>query len=148
MKAKLGIHIGFFACIIFLVAQFGGLIPATLLVGYVLIREENDFLRMSAIKALLIVLVASVLNFTIGVIPDILFELFDKVSRIFGADTPFGSLRAVAKIEQVFDLFSWLVSTGKAILLLLLAILACWIKTVKLPVIDNMIGKYAGKEKE
>ncbi|MBR4164617.1 MAG: hypothetical protein IKR43_00050, partial [Lachnospiraceae bacterium] len=62
MKSKLGIHIGFLACICFLVAQFGGLTPLALLAGYVLIREENDFLRMSALKALMIVLCAAVLN--------------------------------------------------------------------------------------
>ncbi|MBQ6076395.1 MAG: hypothetical protein IJK86_09645 [Lachnospiraceae bacterium] len=148
MKSKLGIHIGFLACIGFLVAQFGGLIPATLLVGYVLLREENDFLRMSALKAFLIVLAASVLNFLIGVIPDILFELFDWISRIFGANTPFGSLKAIGKIDQIFNFFSWLVTTGKAILLVALAFLACGIKTIKIPFIENLIEKYASKDKE
>ncbi len=148
MKSKLGIHIGFLACICFLIAQFGGIVPLALLVGYILICEENDFLRMSALKALLIVLVVYVVNFLIGVIPDILFGLFDKVSRIFGADTPFSSLKAVSKIDQIFSFFSWIVSTCKSILLLLLAFMACRIKTIKLPVIDNLIAKYAGKEEE
>ena len=103
---------------------------------------------MSALKAFLIVLAASVLNFLIGVIPDILFELFDWISRIFGANTPFGSLKAIGKIDQIFNFFSWLVSTGKAILLVALAFLACGIKTIKIPFIENLIEKYASKDKE
>ena len=146
MKSKLGIHIGFLACLCFLAAQFGGLVPLTLFVGYVLIVEENDFLRMSAIKAFLIVLFVSLLNWLIGVLPDIIFELFDRISRIFGAETPFGNLKAINKIEQIFNFFIWIVNTCKAILLLLLAFLACRIKTIRLPLIDKLIDKFAKRE--
>ena len=143
MKSKLGIHIGFLACLCFLTAQFGGLVPMILLVGYVLIVEENDFLRMSALKAFLIVLFVSLLNWLIGVLPDIIFELFDWISRIFGAETPFGNLKAINKIEQVFSFFIWVVNTCKTLLLLLLAFLACRIKTVRIPIIDKLIDKFA-----
>ena len=146
MKSKLGIHIGFLACLGFLAAQFGGLVPLTLFVGYVLIVEDNDFLRMSALKAFLIVLFVSLLNWLIGVLPDIIFELFDRISRIFGAETPFGNLKAITKIEQIFNFFIWLVNTCKAILLLLLALLACRIKTIRLPLIDKLIDKFAKRE--
>ena len=148
MKSRLGIHIGFLACICFLAAQFGGIVPITLLAGYVLICEENDFLRMSALKAFLIVLFVSVLNFLIGVLPDIIFELFDRISRIFGADTPFGNLSAINKIEQIFNFFIWIVNTCKALLLLLLAFLACRIKTVNVPIIDNLIDKFFGSREQ
>ena len=146
MKSKLGIDIGFFACICFLVAQFGGLTPLALLVGYVLIREENEFLRMSALKALMIVLCVSVLNWLIGVLPDIVFELLDRLSRLFGADTPFGSLAAINKIEQFFSFLSWIVNTCKAALLLLLAFLACRSTTVRIPLVDSTIETITKRE--
>ena len=145
MKSNLGLHIGFFACLCFLIAQFGGIVPLVLVVGYVLICEQNDFLRMSAVKAFLIVLVTSVLTFLIGVIPDILFGLFDKISRIFNAETAFNNLKAISKINQVFSFFSWIVTTCKTVLLLLLAFLACRIKTIQIPVVDKLIDKYASK---
>ena len=145
MKANIGIHIGILAAIGFLVAQFGGLVPLVLIVGYVLLKEENDFLRMSVLKALAIVLAASVLNFLIGVIPDILFEFIDRLTRLYGASTSFENLKAIMKIEQFFTFLAWLVSTCKAILLVLLACLACGVKTIKLPVIDKLIEKYALK---
>ena len=144
MKSKLGLHIGFFACLCFLVAQFGGLIPAVLLVGYVLICEQNDFLRMSALKAFLIVLFSSVLVFLIDVIPDILFGLFDKISRIFNAETAFNNLKAIVKIDQIFSFLSWIVTTCKSVLLLLLAFLALKVKTIPVPLVDGLIDKYAG----
>ena len=86
-------------------------------------------------------------NFTLMIassdLPDIIFELFDRISRIFGAETPFGNLKAINKIEQIFSFFIWIVNTCKALLLLLLAFLACRIKTVRIPVIDKLIDKFA-----
>ena len=145
MKANIGIHIGILAAIGFLLAQFGGLVPLVLLVGYVLLKEDNAFLRMSVLKALGIVLAAYVLNFLIGLLPDVLFEFLDRLSRLFGADTSFENLKAIAKIEQFFTFLTWIVNTCKALLLVLLACLACGVKTIKLPVIDKLIDKYALK---
>ena len=142
MKSKLGIHIGFLACICFLVAQFGGLVPLILLAGYILLFEENYFLRMSALKALLIVLASSVLTTLINLIPDVLFNLINWFTRIFGADTTFNNLKAISKITQIFSFLAWLVSTAKMLLLLLLAFLACRIKTIKLPFVDKLYDKY------
>ncbi|MCR5742405.1 MAG: hypothetical protein K6F92_01560 [Lachnospiraceae bacterium] len=146
MKAKLGIHVGFFACIVFLLAMFGGLTPLLLVAGYVLICEDNDFLRMSAIKALLIVIFVALLNYLIGVIPDILFDLFDWFSRIFNAETSFNSLGAILKINQIFNFIHWIVNTCEEVFLLLLAFLACGIKTVPVPFVEKLIEKYASKE--
>ena len=137
MKSKLGIHIGFLACICFLVAQFGGLVPLILLAGYILLCEENYFLRMSALKAVLIVLLASVLSTLFTLIPNVLFDLCDRLSRIFGAETYFNNLAAISKINQIFSFLSWIVSTAKLLLLLLLAFLACGIKTIKIPFVDK-----------
>lgn len=146
MKAKIGLHVGFLACLGFLAAQFGGWVPATLFVGYVLLCEENDFLKMSALKALLVVVAANVLTFLIGAIPNILFELFDWVARIFGAKSSFSSLAGAAKFEQICNFLSWIVTTCKTVLMIVLAFMACRIKTIKLPVIDDLINKYARPE--
>ena len=148
MKSKLGIHIGFLACICFLVAQFGGLIPLLLLAGYILLCEDNYFLRMSALKALLIVLIASVLTTLIGLIPDVLFNLINWFTRIFGADTTFNNLKAIVKIDQIFSFLTWIVTTCKMLLLLALAFLACKIKTIPIPFVDKLYDKYCDVKKE
>ncbi len=148
MKSKLGIHIGFLACICFLVAQFGGLIPLILLAGYILLCEENYFLRMSALKAVLIVLTASVLSALCTLIPDVLFNLFDKISRSFGAETYFNNLKAVSKIDQIFSFMAWLVSICKLLLLLALAFLAVKIKTLPVPFVDKLYDKYCDAQKD
>ena len=148
MKSKLGIHVGFLACICFLVAQFGGLVPLLLLAGYILLCENNYFLRMSALKALLIVLFASLLSVLCTLIPDVLFDFIDKITRIFGAETYFNNLKAVSKINQIFSFLAWIVSTCKLLLLLLLAFLACKIKTLPIPFVDKLYDKYCDNSKE
>ena len=44
-KTKLGITIAMFAAAIYVVALVGGYVPAILLGGYVLLREENEWLK-------------------------------------------------------------------------------------------------------
>ena len=142
MKSKLGIHVGFLACICFLVAQFGGWVPLVLLAGYILLFEENYFLRMSALKAFLILLFFTLLSTLINLIPDVLFDFINWFTRIFDAERTFNNLTAVAKINQIFDFLAWIVSTCRLLLLLLLAFLACRFKTIPVPFVDKLYEKY------
>lgn len=148
MKSKIGLQIGFLACIIFLVAQFGGIVPLTLLVGYVLVCENNDFLRMSALKAFLLVLFVSLIGWLLGSFSNIFIDAIDGFIGIFSADFSLGNLAFFRKIFQILNFIAWIVSTCKAIVLVLLAYLALRIKTIKLPLIDNLIDKYAGKAQQ
>ncbi len=145
MKSKLGIKIGFLACLCYLVGQFFGVVPLTLLTGYILLKEESDFVKISAIKAMLIVLFVYVLNALIGLLPDC-FTFIDWFTRIFGADTSFNSLKAVAKIDQILDFIIWIIGFCKKVVMLFLAFLACGMKTIKVPVVDGLIEKYVTKE--
>ena len=147
MKSKLGIHIGFLACLCFLVGQFLGTVPLVLLVGYILIAEESDFVRISAIKALLIVVFVSVLDALIGLLPD-LFTFIDWFTRIFNADTKFNNIEAIAKINQILDFIVWIILFCKKILMLLLAFMACGMKTIKVPFVEGLIAKYARKDRQ
>ncbi len=145
MKSKLGIHCGFLACLCFLVGQFFGAVAITILAGYILLKEDNEFLRFSALKAALIVLFVSALTTIIYLLPDC-FGFIDTLTRIFDADTPFNSIEAISKINSFLSLISSIVVFIKTILMLLLAVNACKIKTIKLPLVDDMINKYVIKE--
>jgi uncharacterized membrane protein len=145
MKSKLGIHCGFLACLCFLVGQFFGGVALSILVGYILLKEENEFLRFSALKALVIVLFVSVLNNLIYLLPDF-FGLIDSITRIFDADTYFNNIEFISKLNQVLSLCTSIVSFAKEILMLVLALFATKIKTIKLPVIDPVLAKYVIKD--
>lgn len=145
MKSKLGIHCGFLACLCFLVGQFFGGVALTILVGYILLREENEFLRFSALKALVLVLFVYGLNTIIGLLPDC-FGLIDTITRIADADTPFNSLEFVSKFNQFLNLITSIISYAKTILMLLLAVNACKIKTIKIPKVDDVITKFVIKD--
>ena len=51
MKTKLGISVGILAAATYLAALIG-ITPLLLVAGYILIVEENDFLKKTAVKAL------------------------------------------------------------------------------------------------
>ncbi|MBR0131681.1 MAG: hypothetical protein IKR27_09785 [Lachnospiraceae bacterium] len=147
MKSKLGIHIGFLACLCFLVGYFMGGISLIALVGYILIAEDSDFVRISAVKSLLIVLFVSVLHALVGLLPDV-FDFINWFTRIFNADTQFNSTEAISKINQIFDFIDWIIDFCKKILMLLLAFMACGMKTIKVPFIEGLIAKYARRDRQ
>lgn len=60
-KAKLGISVGLLGAAIYLTALSGSLLGLLVLAGYVLLVEDNQWLRLSAVKA-----VAVYLFFTFG----------------------------------------------------------------------------------
>lgn len=51
MKTKLGISAGMMGAILYFTALFGGYVPLFIAAGYVLIKEENTFVRKAAFKS-------------------------------------------------------------------------------------------------
>ena len=145
MKSKLGIHCGFLACLCFLVGQFAGAVALTIMAGYILLKEENEFLRFSALKALVIVLFVSALNWIVDILPNCC-TFIDWITRIVNASQSFNSNEVISKINQIFDFILWIIGFAKSALMLLLAVKACKIQTIKLPVVDDVINKYIVKE--
>lgn len=65
-KTKLGITISGLAAAIYLTCLFGGYIPAIILTGYVLMVEENEWLRRNAVKAIVLMMIFSVFIYGIN----------------------------------------------------------------------------------
>ena len=51
-KAKLGISVGLLGAAIYFTSLFSGYLVPVILTGYVLLFEENDWLRKNAVKAM------------------------------------------------------------------------------------------------
>ena len=97
MKAKLGISVGLLGAAVYFSALFGGYIPVFLLVGYVLLFEENEWLKKSAVKAAVLMVSISVLLAVIGLIPDLL-SWINTLVAVFKGSFNYGVLSTIISV--------------------------------------------------
>lgn len=81
-KTKLGVSVGIFGAFLYVAALFGGYIAITLLAGYVLLMESNEWLKKTAVKAVATLACFSFLSLLIGLIPDAV-EVVTGVFNVF-----------------------------------------------------------------
>lgn len=135
MKAKLGVSVGLLGAGIYLAAIFGGLTPVILMAGYVLLFEENEWLKKSAVKAIAIVLTFAFLVTLINLIPDLLRWIATLVSVFKGTFNYNVVSSIISVITQAIEII-------RTCLFLLLGAKALTQGTVAVPVVDKLINKY------
>lgn len=134
-KTKLGISVELLGAIICLLALWGGTIPIVLLVGYVLLREENEWLRKCALKVLLIMIMFSAVISIVGLVPD-LFSLISSVLGVFNLHFSFSF------VSSIFNVIVGALSILKTCLLLLLGLKAFNQGTIAISIVDKIISKH------
>ena len=75
-KTKLGISVGLMGALAYFGSLFGGYIVALLIFGYILLVEENPWLRKTAVKTLVLLVTFSIISYTIGLIPDFITFIY------------------------------------------------------------------------
>ncbi|MBQ3911745.1 MAG: hypothetical protein II694_02085 [Lachnospiraceae bacterium] len=140
MKTKFGIAAGAFAAIAYLCGFFSGYLVLALIVGYVFIVEDNDWLKINVLKALVITLCFSVLSALIGFIPNI-FDLIASLFRIWGKGTTISGAEAIVGINSAVAFIQTVLNFCEKVLMLLLALFATKLKTIKIGFIDSIIEK-------
>lgn len=133
-KTKLGISVGLMGFITYLACYFGGYIVAILLFGYILLVENNQWLRKTAVKALILTITFSVLPAIIQLIPDAI-EFIGKIVSLFG-----GNFHA-SIITGIINLLTSAIGLVKAVLFILLGIKALSQGSITVPIIDDMTNK-------
>lgn len=137
-KAKTGISVGLMAALIY----FFGIIsitPMVLLAGYVLLVENDEWLKKSAVKALVIVVVYYIINAIFG-LGDNIFTFFNYFLGFLNRILPF-----TIRVDYPLSLDSVvmnIVSLVKNLLLLILGFQAFSQKSFKLPMVDRFIDKH------
>lgn len=134
-KTKLGVSVGILGACIYFLALFGSYTPTILLAGYVLLREENEWLKKCAVKAVAVMITISVAINVFELIPDVIFwinSIFATIGLGFG----------YSFITSVIGVFTGGLSIVKTCVLLLLGLTALNQGTIKVPVVDKMIEKY------
>lgn len=134
-KTKLGISVGLLAAAVYFMGLIN-VIPMVLLAGYVLLAESNEWLRRSAVKAVVIYV-------GLGLIP----EVFDVIDYLFGVvnvilgwlPLPFSwYLKFPANIDS---LILYAVSLIRSVLLLVLGLTALSQGSVKVNAADKLVDK-------
>ena len=134
-KTKLGISVGLTGAFLYAIGLWGGYFLTIAAVAYVLIREENAWLKQTAVKALALTFLFPLLHWAIGFIPD-LIELVDDIMNLFDE-----TLR-VEIIDKIAILLNHIVSTAEYVIFVLLGILALGKKTVRMPLVDSTVEKH------
>lgn len=140
MKTKLGISVGLLSAAIYLSGLFSGYTVLTLLAGYVLLFEENEWLKKTAVKAFAVCMGFSVLSALVGFIPNAI-NLIDAVATVFNGTFHIGFVSNLVNLAQV------VLSIGEKILLLLLAFKALRQRTLKISMVDTLIENEFGADK-
>ena len=134
-KTKLGVSVGLFGAFIFVAAYFGGYMSATLVLGYVLLMESDEWLKKTAVKAVATLAAFSFLITVVGLIPEGINWL-TSVINTFGANIRFEFLNSVFSVVKGF------INIVKDVVFLSLIVKALKKETIKLPVVDDLIEKY------
>ena len=134
MKTKLGISVAMMAAATYLLGLFSGYLALVLIAGYVLLCETDEWLKKSVVKAIVISLVFSVVSAVIGFIPNAI-SMVDDLVGIFGGHFSIGF------ITSFVSLINTALMVLEKLLFLGLAFMATSNKTIKLPVVDELIDK-------
>ena len=135
MKSRLGISVGILGAAAYFMGLLSGYVVLALLVGYVLLFEENPWLRRTAVKAIALTLALDVLCAIVGLIPDTV-DLIDSLLNIFEDDF---TLHVVTRIT---GFLTTAVRYGGKILLLFLGFNALLQGVVRIPVVDKLLDKH------
>lgn len=134
-KTKLGISTNLFAFIAIFVTLWSGFIPALLITGYALIKEEDLWLKKTVVKGLIVVLLFSLATALIGFLPNII-DLINDVFNLWGG---YFDIRVV---NAVVRLFNTILNISEKVIMLLMALSALKGKWFNLGFIDKFIVKH------
>lgn len=133
-KTKLGISVGLLGAAVYFFGFFGGSVATILIAAYILLMEENSWLKKSAVKAVALWIVFALISAVLGFIPDII-GFVDSIFNIFG-----GSFHISFLTNIVYMLRNGLDIVEK-VLFLLLGLKALNQGTVPVPGIDKLVDK-------
>ena len=103
--------------------------------GYILIREESFWLRRTAIKGIILMLLFAILSGVLNLIPEAV-SLVQDALRIANVNL------TVPVVHNVFYLLQAILSYGEKILFLLLGFMALKQRTIVIPPIEKLISHY------
>lgn len=136
-KTRLGISVGLLGAAIYFLGLFSGYMVAVLLTGYVLLFEENEWLKKGAVKAVALMAFFSLLTAVINLIPNAMSFINSIVSA-------FGGNFYIMFIDNLIDAIVIALSVIEKLLFIGLGLKALNQGTISVPIVDQLIAKYMG----
>ena len=134
-KTKLGISVGLVGAILYLCGFFSGYVATLLIAGYVLLFEENAWLKKTSVRAVALVTGFSALYALLGLIPD-LISLVNSVFNVFGGHF------SIAFVSNIISVFRNLLNLLELVVYFLLGASALMQKEITIPGLDDLIDKH------
>ena len=132
-KTKLGISVALMSALTFL-SGYLGITVLVLLAGYILIREENAYLKKTAVGTIVLYLAFAALSICVGLLSNF-FSLVNFGGWMYGS--------FVYTFTNGFtSTLNTLISIAEKVVFGLLALFAVLGKEVKIPVIDKFVEKH------
>lgn len=138
LKTKLGISIALVGASMYFLGAIS-FIPAVLLAGYVLIAEENEWVKRQAAKMVGVVVLFGLLSLAVGWIDDFV-GMLSIIVRWFNQDV------YLSVPANLTSLFRYIITILKEVLLLVMGFRALGMKNVKLGLIDKPLDKFMSSE--
>ena len=110
---------------------------AVLLVGYVLLFEENEWLKKSAVKAIAVMVLFSILIAVANLVPNAI-SVIDYIVSMFGGNFH------IAFVTNLINAVVAVLNIIQKLLFLGLGMSALSQGTIAVPIIDNLVDKYMG----
>ncbi|MCM1539095.1 MAG: hypothetical protein NC254_11950 [bacterium] len=136
LKTKLGISIALVGAAMYFLGVLS-FTPAVLLAGYVLIAEQNEWLKRQAAKMIGVVVVFGLLSIAVGWIDDVV-SILNIIVRWFDKDV------YLSVPANLTSLCQYIISVVKEVFLLVMGFMALGMKNVKLGVVDKQLDKFMG----
>lgn len=133
-KTKLGISVGFLGAAIYFLGLFSGYLVVALLVGYVLLFEQNEWLRKCAVKAITLMLVISFVVTVINLIPN-------SISFINSVFSLLGGSFSIGFITSIINAIVGAIGIIEKLLFLGLGLTALNMGTIAIPAVDKLVNK-------
>lgn len=134
LKTKLGISIALVGAAMYFLGAIS-FTPAVLLAGYVLIAEENEWVKRQAAKMIGVVVLFGLLSIAVGWIDDVVGVL-NIIVRWFNSDV------YLSVPANLTSLCRYIISIAKEVLLLVMGFMALGMKNVKIGLIDKPLDKF------
>lgn len=134
-KSKMGISVALLGVALYLTAMFGGTMSVLLLAGYVLLVEDNQWLRLMAVKAAAIFFFFAFAGAMVDYVPNAI-SLISSVATLFkGGFSVLVLTNIVAVVHNVLDFI-------EKVFLTILAVKSLNQGTIAVPFVDNLVVKY------
>ena len=134
-KTKLGVTVGALGAFTYFAGYFSGYFVAVILAGYILLMEENIWLKRCSVKSVTLLAAFSLLNALLNLIPDV-------IGFIGSLANVFNGYFEIVKLRELVSMLTSAVYIVQKVLFLCLGLRALNQRTINLSIIDVLVSRF------